>query len=210
MQKQVESYSHSESKRKNIPTEQLQSFVPDETQQPVTVEYQRRNPDLDPQLIWKGKYDGGDVLSIGAKPLYIQEKIHPKAIIENLRKTSMESTDAPSLFEDTFGMPPEVDRMDFYKHDQNWTNRMILGDSLQVMASLANREGLRDRIQTIYIDPPYGIKFNSNFQWSTTSNNVTDGKADNMTREPEMVKAYRDTWRDGIHSYLSYISRGYA
>lgn len=205
MQKQVESYSHSESKRKNIPTEQLQSFVPDETQQPVTVEYQRRNPDLDPQLIWKGKYDGGDVLSIGAKPLYIQEKIHPKAIIENLRKTSMESTDAPSLFEDTFGMPPEVDRMDFYKHDQNWTNRMILGDSLQVMASLANREGLRDRIQTIYIDPPYGIKFNSNFQWSTTSNNVTDGKADNMTREPEMVKAYRDTWRDGIHSYLSYI-----
>lgn len=205
MQKQVESYSHNESKRKIIPTEQLQSFVPDETQQPVTVEYQRRNPDLDPQLIWKGKYDGGDVLSIGAKPLYIQEKIHPKAIIENLRKTSMESTDAPSLFEDTFGMPPEVDRMDFYKHDQNWTNRMILGDSLQVMASLANREGLRGKVQTIYIDPPYGIKFNSNFQWSTKTREVKDGKNESMTREPEQVKAYRDTWKHGVHSYLTYL-----
>lgn len=205
MLKQVESYSHSESKRKNIPTEQLQNFVSDETQQAVTVEYQRRNPDFDPQLIWKGKYDGGDVLSIGARPLYIQEKIHPKAIIENLRKASMEVTSAPSLFEETFGMPPEVDRMDFYKHDQNWTNRMILGDSLQVMASLANREGLRGKVQTIYIDPPYGIKFNSNFQWSTTTTQVKDGNPDSMTREPEMVKAFRDTWRYGIHSYLNYL-----
>ena len=82
---------------------------------------------------------------------------------------------------------------------------MILGDSLQVMASLADREGLRGKVQCIYIDPPYGIKFNSNFQWSTTSRNVKDGKADHVTREPEQVKAFRDTWRDGIHSYLSYL-----
>ncbi len=205
MQKQVESYSHSESKRKNIPTEQQQSFVSDETQQPVTVEYQRRNPDLDPQLIWKGKYDRGDILSIGAKPLYIQEKIHPKAIIENLRKTSMEATEAPSLFENSFGIFSEADRMDFYKHDQDWTNRMILGDSLQVMASLAAREGLRGSVQCAYVDPPYGIKFNSNFQWSTNTRDIKDGKAESMTREPEMVKAFRDTWKNGVNSYLSYL-----
>ncbi len=203
--KQIDSYSHSESKRKNIPTEQVQNFVPEETKKPIHLEYKKRNPDLDPQLIWKGKYDGGDVLGINAKPLYIQEKIHPKALIENLRKKSIELTDAPALFDDTFGMPPEIDRMDFYKHDQNWTNRMILGDSLQVMASLANREGLRGKVQAIYIDPPYGIKFNSNFQWSTTTRDVKDGKAESMTREPEMVKAFRDTWRYGINSFLNYL-----
>ena len=82
---------------------------------------------------------------------------------------------------------------------------MILGDSLQVMASLAEREGLRGKVQCIYLDPPYGIKFNSNFQWSTTSRDVKDGKADHITREPEQVKAFRDTWRDGIHSYLTYL-----
>jgi adenine-specific DNA-methyltransferase len=98
-----------------------------------------------------------------------------------------------------------VDRTEFYQHDQNWSNRMILGDSLQVMASLAEREGLRGKVQCIYVDPPYGIKFNSNFQWSTTSRDVKDGKADHITREPEQVKAFRDTWRDGIHSYLTYL-----
>ena len=82
---------------------------------------------------------------------------------------------------------------------------MILGDSLQVMASLAEREGLRGKVQCIYFDPPYGIKFNSNFQWSTTSRDVKDGKADHITREPEQVKAFRDTWRDGIHCYLTYL-----
>ena len=82
---------------------------------------------------------------------------------------------------------------------------MVLGDSLQVMASLAEREGLRGKVQCIYFDPPYGIKFNSNFQWSTTSRSVTDGNAAHITREPEQVKAFRDTWRDGIHSYLTYL-----
>ena len=101
---------------------------------------------------------------------------------------------------------PSVDaQTEFYQHDANWSNRMILGDSLQVMASLAEREGLRGKVQCIYIDPPYGIKFNSNFQWSTTSRDVKDGKADHITREPEQVKAFRDTWRDGIHSYLTYL-----
>ena len=102
-------------------------------------------------------------------------------------------------------MPKGVDKTEFYQHDQNWSNRMILGDSLQVMASLAEREGLRGKVQCIYIDPPYGIKFNSNFQWSTTSRDVKDGNTEHITREPEQVKAFRDTWRDGIHSYLTYL-----
>ena len=109
------------------------------------------------------------------------------------------------LFADFNGIPKGVDKTEFYQHDQNWSNRMILGDSLQVMASLAEREGLRGKVQCIYLDPPYGIKFNSNFQWSTTSRDVKDGKADHITREPEQVKAFRDTWRDGIHSYLTYL-----
>jgi adenine-specific DNA-methyltransferase len=109
------------------------------------------------------------------------------------------------LFADFNGIPDGADRTDFYQHDQNWSNRMILGDSLQVMASLAEREGLRGKVQCIYLDPPYGIKFNSNFQWSTTSRDVKDGKADHITREPEQVKAFRDTWRDGVHSYLTYL-----
>ena len=111
----------------------------------------------------------------------------------------------PDLFADFNGMPKGVDKTEFYQHDQNWSNRMILGDSLQVMASLAEREGLRGKVQCIYLDPPYGIKFNSNFQWSTTSRDVKDGNAGHITREPEQVKAFRDTWRDGIHSYLTYL-----
>lgn len=103
------------------------------------------------------------------------------------------------------GLPSEQAKTEFYQHDANWSNRMILGDSLQVMASLAEREGLRGKVQMIYIDPPYGIKFNSNFQWSTTSRDIKDGKKDHITREPEQVKAFRDTWRDGIHSYLAYL-----
>ena len=109
------------------------------------------------------------------------------------------------LFADFNGISKDADRTEFYRHEQNWTNRMILGDSLQVMASLAEREGLRGKVQCIYLDPPYGIKFNSNFQWSTTSRDVKDGKADHITREPEQVKAFRDTWREGIHSYLTYL-----
>lgn len=109
------------------------------------------------------------------------------------------------LFADFNGLPDEGAKTEFYQHEGKWQNRMILGDSLQVMASLAEREGLRNKVQCIYFDPPYGIKFNSNFQWSTTSRDVKDGKADHITREPEQVKAFRDTWRDGIHSYLTYL-----
>src|SRR6202007_3398451 len=170
---------------------------------------QPRNPALDPQLVWRGKdeQDWSDLV-VHAPPLYIQEKVHPKALIDDLLRQTRESQHeagnlTPDLFADFNGIPHGVDKTEFYQHDQNWSNRMILGDSLQVMASLAEREGLRAKVQCIYLDPPYGIKFNSNFQWSTTSRDVKDGKSDHITREPEQVKAFRDTWRDGIHSYLT-------
>src|SRR5262249_14668421 len=182
-----------------------------EEQHPVRVAYERRNRDLDPQLVWRGKdeQDWSDLV-VHAPPLYIQEKVHPKVLIDDLLKQTREQREhevgaQPDLFADFNGIAKGVDRTEFYRHEQNWSNRMILGDSLQVMASLAEREGLRGKVQCIYIDPPYGIKFNSNFQWSTTSRDVKDGNVEHITREPEQVKAFRDTWRDGIHSYLTYL-----
>jgi adenine-specific DNA-methyltransferase len=209
--KTVEALKHDEAKRKNIPTAEYQSVLQKEEQNPVRVAYERRNRDLDPQLVWRGKdeQDWSDLV-VHAPPLYIQEKVHPKALIDDLlRETKEREHEAglltPDLFADFNGIPKGVDKTEFYQHDQNWSNRMILGDSLQVMASLAEREGLRGKVQCIYFDPPYGIKFNSNFQWSTASRDVKDGNAGHITREPEQVKAFRDTWRDGIHSYLTYL-----
>ncbi|MBP9751197.1 MAG: site-specific DNA-methyltransferase, partial [Candidatus Peribacteraceae bacterium] len=182
----------------------------------LNVEKGQRNRDLDPQLVWRGKdqQDWSDLV-VNAPPLYIQEKVHPKVLIDDLLRQSKNLSLCGSgavgegeqidMFADFNGIPKDADRTEFYRHDQNWSNRMILGDSLQVMASLAEREGLRGKVQCIYLDPPYGIKFNSNFQWSTTSRDVKDGNAGHITREPEQVKAFRDTWRDGIHSYLTYL-----
>ena len=251
--KQVESLTHDEAKRKNIPTAELQSAAQRAEEidpfEPVT--YLRENPlaegetrprdeDLDPQIIWKGatlrlspaqieqlsqtgKLEIGDAqlvwrgkdqqdwsdLIVQAPPIYVQEKIHPKTIIDDLKRQTKERQDDPSetpdLFADFNGIDPEA-RTEFYQHDQNWSNRMILGDSLQVMASLAEREGLRGKVQCIYFDPPYGIKFKSNWQVSTRDRSMSD--QDNMgslTREPEQVQAFRDTWKDGIHSYLTYL-----
>ncbi len=182
---------------------------------PVAVAYERRNRDLDPQLVWRGKDERvWSDLVVQAPPLFIQEKVHAKALVDDLERWSRqteaekeadESGFQPDLYADFNGLPSESAKTEFYRHDANWSNRMILGDSLQVMASLSEREGLRGKVQCIYIDPPYGIKFNSNFQWSTTSRDVKDGNASHITREPEQVKAFRDTWRDGIHSYLTYL-----
>ena len=208
--KTVETLTHPAASRKNIPTAEFQSVMHKDEQNPVQVAYERRNRDLDPQLVWRGKdeQDWSDLV-VQAPPLYIQEKVHPKVLIDDLlrrTKTDDKATEAQfDLFADFNGLPDEARSTDFYQHDANWTNRMILGDSLQVMASLAEREGLRGKVQCIYIDPPYGIKFNSNFQWSTTSRDVKDGNTGHITREPEQVRAFRDTWRDGIHSYLTYL-----
>lgn len=236
--KSIEQITHTEAKRKNIPTVEHQSVMQHHEQAPVKVAYpranrqwleelcalhdagkaspefqQRLNRDLDPQLIWRGKdqQDWSDLV-VNAPPLYIQEKVKPKALIDDLRRQTearreafAPHQDTLDLFGDFNGLPEGADRTGFYQHEGHWQNRMILGDSLQVMASLAEREGLRGKVQCIYFDPPYGIKFNSNFQWSTTSRDVKDGNAQHITREPEQVKAFRDTWRDGIHSYLTYL-----
>jgi adenine-specific DNA-methyltransferase len=209
--KTVETLTHEEAKRRNIPTAEYQSVVQRE-ESDLRVAYERRNRDLDPQLVWRGKdeQDWSDLV-VHAPPLYIQEKVHPKVLVDDLLRQSRESQngtgDAEQIdfFGDFNGMPEGVDKTEFYQHEQNWSNRMILGDALQVMASLAEREGLRGKVQCIYLDPPYGISFDSNFQWSTTTRNVTDGRPEHITREPEVVRAFRDTWRDGIHSYLTYL-----
>ncbi len=213
--KTVASLNHDEAKRKNIPTAEYQSVLDKEQQNPKQIRYPR-NTDLDPQFVWRGKdeQDWSDLV-VHAPPLYIQEKVHPKALIDDLLRETKESEHAAGafgkyatadLFADFNGIPKGADKTEFYQHDQNWSNRMILGDSLQVMASLAEREGLRGKVQCIYFDPPYGIKFNSNFQWSTTDKaGSTTDSGEKISREPEQVKAFRDTWRDGIHSYLTYL-----
>ncbi len=210
----VETLKHEDATRKNIPTAEYQSVMKKDQQSPVRVAYPReredRNRDLDPQLVWRGKggQDWSDLV-VHAPPLYIQEKVHPKVLIDDLKRQSELTHDADAqqvdMFADFNGLPSEDAKTEFYAHEAHWANRMILGDSLAVMASLAEREGLRGKVQCIYFDPPYGIKFNSNFQWSTTSRDVKDGNAQHITREPEQVKAFRDTWRDGIHSYLTYL-----
>ena len=214
-QKSVEVLTHDAASRRNIPTAEHEPVMAEDDRSPVEVAYERRNRDLDPQLVWRGKDEQNwSDLVVQAPPLFIQEKVHPKALINDLLRHSKtaeaerlarESGFQVDLFADFNGLPSEDARTEFYQHDANWSNRMILGDSLQVMASLAEREGLRGKVQCIYLDPPYGIKFNSNFQWSTTSRDVKDGKAEHISREPEQVKAFRDTWRDGIHSYLTYL-----
>jgi adenine-specific DNA-methyltransferase len=232
----VATVQHKGARRPNNPTMEMQSLLADDEASPTAVTFQRRyspathpelyqrNKALDPQLVWADTEDGeGAVqltwrgkdeqdetaLRVDAVPIYTAEKIHPKAIIDDIRRRAASDTavsldDQPDLFADFNGID-EDDRLEFYQHTMKWTNRMILGDSLQVMASLAEKEDLRGKVQCIYFDPPYGIKFNSNWQVSTRSRDVKDGKHTDLSREPEQVRAFRDTWADGIHSYLSYI-----
>ena len=210
--KPIESIRHDD-KRTNLPTADAQEFVTPEVEQ-VRQILVDRDISLDPQLVWKGKYgdetaaaiEGVAALTADAPPIYIQEKIDPRVLIENLRATAKAGEAEPELtLFDTFDGLDDLDLVDFYKHEANWSNRMILGDSLQVMASLAEREDLRGQVQMIYIDPPYGIKFGSNWQASARKRDVKDGKVEDAAREAEQIKAFRDTWELGIHSYLSYL-----
>ena len=208
---EVVALTHTDDSRRNIPTAEMESVLDEEQRNPISLAYERRNRDLDPQLVWRGKdaQDADGLLHVAAPPLFTQEKVHPKVLVDDLMRLSRkgEVAEQPQmdLFADFNGLHDPDARTEFYQHDGYWQNRMILGDSLQVMASLSEREGLRGKVQCIYIDPPYGIRFNSNFQWSTTSRDVRDGNVTHITREPEQVKAFRDTWRDGIHSYLTYL-----
>lgn len=198
--------THHTDKRANIPTEELRDFVADEEKAPKTMLYPR-DPSLDPQLVWKGKDEQDQhPLEVPAVPIYIQESISPQAIIENVRTEAKKNQPDQQLgLFDDFNHIAFEERVDFYHHPQQWTNRMILGDSLLVMTSLAEKEALKGRVQMIYMDPPYGIKFGSNWQVSTRKRDVKDGKQEDLTRQPEQIKAFRDTWELGIHSYLAYL-----
>ncbi len=201
----VDAITHGD-KRANLPTADAHDFVAPEVERPIPLRYPR-DPTLDPQLVWKGKDDqDGEDLVAEAPAIYIQEKIDPRVIIENLRQTAKHADEEPELtLFDTFDGLDEMEIVDFYRHQANWSNRMILGDSLNVMASLAEREALRGKVQMIYVDPPYGIKFGSNWQVSARKRDVRDGKIEDASREVEQIKAFRDTWELGIHSYLSYL-----
>jgi len=205
----VEAIKHKE-KRTNIPTEELRDFVAEDENAPKTLLYPR-DPSLDPQLVWKGKdeQDRND-LAVPVVPIYIQEKIHAQAIIDALPRIEKEADAQTNLFADFNGIEGGFEKkLDFYSHDlgsqPKWSNRMILGDSLLVMTSLAEKEGLKGKVQTIFFDPPYGIKFGSNWQVSTRKRDVKDNKAEDATRQPEQIRAFRDTWKLGIHSYLAYL-----
>lgn len=197
----VESYKHRE-KRVRIPTQEESVKLPARDKQPMKKKYDY-DPSLDPQLVWAGKKEAGAEFGVATVPIYVQENIAPEAIIARLKAGAKEDFQ-PLLFGETAQMQFSK-AVDFYKHEENWRNRMILGDSLVVMNSLLEKEGLRGRVQTIYIDPPYGIKFGSNWQVSTRKRDVKDNKLEDFIRQPEQVKAFRDTWELGIHSYLSYL-----
>ncbi|MEI3848051.1 MULTISPECIES: site-specific DNA-methyltransferase [unclassified Microbacterium] len=202
----VDSIRH-EDKRTNIPTADAAGTFFDEANSALPPVLYPRDPSLDPQLVWRGKDEQDrEDLVVDAPPIYIQEKVDPRVLIENLRKTAAAGQPEPELtLFDHFDDLPEIDAVEFYQHDMNWKNRMILGDSLQAMGSLAEREQLRGRVQMIYIDPPYGIKFGSNWQVSARKRDVKDGKLEDAAREAEQIKAFRDTWELGIHSYLAYL-----
>jgi len=205
-------------KRVNIPSQELSGFLEDEEKAPKKMLYPR-DASLDPQLVWKGKDEQDqEALEVLTVPIYIQEKIQPQAMVENVRREAKKSKGSVAepeaayqlnMFGD-FNHIEFEDLVEFYEHEQNWTNRMVLGDSLLVMNSLAEKEGLKGQVQMIYLDPPYGIKFGSNWQSRMRKRDVKDGAEADLTREPEQVKAFRDTWELGIHSYLSYLRDRFA
>jgi adenine-specific DNA-methyltransferase len=199
----VDAHKHPTDKRSNIPTRETAAFAADDGPQKFVV---NRDRSLDPQLVWKGK-DEQDAkpLEVPVVPIHVQEKIHPRAIVEDVKGWAKQDKPVCDLFSDFNGLDDFAKKLEFYQHDQHWTNRLILGDSLLVMASLAEKERLRGKVQCVYFDPPYGIRFGSNWQVSTRKREVNDSKAEDLTRQPEQVKAFRDTWELGIHSYLSYM-----
>ena len=199
---QVKQYIHEKEKRANNPPVGL--VTPDSDIDLPTKEYSF-DPRFDPQLEWSGKIENSD-FEIDTVSLYRHERIDPMTIIRKvLKNQGLEQQTLFPFFEKSENILPLRDAIEFYKHDQNWSNRLIAGDSLLIMNSLLEKERMEDQIQMIYIDPPYGIKYGSNFQPFTNKRDVKDGKDEDLTQEPEMIKAFRDTWELGIHSYLTYL-----
>jgi len=198
-EKNIEQYDHADKKRLNNPPVGLVS----ETTEPYSIEKKKYeyDPHLDPQLQWAGKAEHTS-FEVPTVSLHVHERIDPKTIIDNVTK---EETGHKQLSLFDTEKKPLREAIEFYKHKQGWSNRLIAGDALLVMNSLLEKEGMGGKVQMIYIDPPYGIKYGSNFQPFVNKRDVKDGKDEDLTAEPEMIKAFRDTWELGIHSYLAYL-----
>ncbi len=198
----VKQYIHDEQKRVNNPPVGLVTAETDHLNGKKTYQF---DPHLDPQLQWAGKAEGVS-LDVDTVSLHVHERIDPLTIIEAVRKKELQEQQTLfHYFETKENNPPIREAIEFYKHSQGWSNRLIAGDSLLVMNSLLEKEGMAGKVQMIYIDPPYGIKYGSNFQPFVNKRDVKDGKDEDLTQEPEMIKAFRDTWELGIHSYLTYL-----
>lgn len=214
----IERYEHTDKKRVNnppvglvtpetdplLPTHKVYDYVePVPSVKPgKDLDY---DPHLDPQLVWAGKKEHAS-FEVPTVSLHVHETIDPRTIIEAVRKHNGNGLPVqPSLFERPEEKMALRDAIDFYKHSHGWSNRLIAGDSLLVMNSLLEKEGMGGQVQTVYMDPPYGIKYGSNFQPFVNKRDVKDGKDDDLTQEPEMIRAFRDTWELGIHSYLTYL-----
>ena len=207
VKKQIDSYAHSDQKRANNPPVGL--VTPDTEPLETAKKTYDYDPHLDPQLVWAGKAERTS-FDVPTVSLHVHERIDPKSIIAAVRTNGDRAKpNAPkkqlSLFEEPAEYLPLRDALDFYKHPHGWTNRLAAGDSLLVMNSLLEKEGMAGKVQMIYIDPPYGIRYGSNFQPFVNNRAVKDGKDEDLTQEPEPLKAFRDTWELGIHSYLTYL-----
>lgn len=196
----IEQYDHKDKKRVNNPPVGLVN--PDTDKDTGTKQQYKYDPHLDPQLVWSGKAEHTS-FEVPTRSLHVHERIDPKTIIEAVRKKN--GSQQPGLFDALDENLPLREAVEFYKHAHNWSNRLIAGDSLLVMNSLLEKEGLSGKVQVVYIDPPYGIKYGSNFQPFVNKRDVKDGRDEDLTAEPEMIKAFRDTWELGIHSYLTYL-----
>ncbi|MCL1468626.1 site-specific DNA-methyltransferase [Argonema galeatum] len=200
-QKPIEQYKHENQQRVNNPPIGL---VTPETDPDGDRKNYSYDPHLDPQLVWAGKAEHTN-FAVPTVSLHVHERIDPRTIIEAVRKENQSEGVQLSLFEIPEENPPIRQAIEFYKHPHNWSNRLVAGDSLLVMNSLLEKEGMAGQVQMMYFDPPYGIKYGSNFQPFVNKRDVKDGKDEDLTQEPEMIKAFRDTWELGIHSYLTYL-----
>lgn len=203
MARKISTYEHTDKKRINNPPVGLVTADSDpQDQQQQGYAY---DPHLEPQLVWAGKAEHTS-FEVPTVSLHVHERIDPRSIIEAVRKEKpAEEVTQLSLFESPQENPPLYEAVDFYKHAHGWSNRLVAGDSLLVMNSMLVKEGLAGKVQMIYIDPPYGIKYGSNFQPFVNKRDVKDGKDEDLTAEPEQIHAFRDTWELGIHSYLTYL-----
>ena len=197
----IESYDHRDKERLNNPPVGLVTPATDQDAGRKTYSY---DPHLDPQLQWAGKAEHTS-FEVPTVSLHVHERIDPRTIIEATRKRNGAAPEQGSLFELPEENPPVRNAIEFYRHRHNWTNRLVAGDSLLVMNSLLEKEGMAGKVQMVYIDPPYGIRYGSNFQPFVNRRDVRDGRDEDLTQEPETIRAYRDTWELGIHSYLSYL-----